>query len=84
MSRRLKRSVHWYSWPEYVQKNAAHDVQSELVGYLRRQAERGWKPAGRVQLTIYTDGAGEVAMPFRAAKALKTEIIRLPASELRS
>ena len=73
MKRPLKRSVHWYSWPEFAEQ--FDDGQAVLDGMLRSRGG-GWSPGGRIELTVYTDRSFETRIPLRKGRVRFVEVVK--------
>lgn len=73
----LKRSVEWWTWEEYSRHGEG--AAEALADY--RAA--GWRPAGRMSMTIFVDGSAQIAIPMRKDTVSVTRLFDFSAKDLK-
>jgi hypothetical protein len=78
VTRRLKKSVQWSSLKEYRAINGDEAADAIIQDAKQRG---GWKVAGRLQLTRFTDGSAEFLIPLRDGKSSCNRVLTFKPGE---
>jgi len=77
MSRPLKKSMHWYTWPEFA---SSFDGGASILNDLRDSSGGGWSSGGRIEFIIFTDGSAVVRIHLRKGHVRVVREVAVPAS----